>query len=76
MRIRVNAPPCACQRTPPSKEETWPPLQTPPPLERRNTARAIDKGGGWYASRHVPHTGPCSAHCAHWCLDYNLLSNL
>ena len=32
MRIRVNGPPCACQWTPPpSKEETWPPLQMPPP---------------------------------------------
>ena len=39
-RARVNGPP-------PSKEETWPPLQMPPPpLERRNTARAIDMGGG------------------------------
>ena len=27
-------PPCACQWTPPSKEETWPPLPMPPPPPR------------------------------------------
>ena len=40
-------PPCACQWTPPlRKKKHAPPCQRPPPLERRNMARAIDTGGG------------------------------
>ena len=51
MRIRVHGPPCACQWTPPFERRNMAPFaNAPPPLERRNTARAIDIGGGGYTS--------------------------
>ena len=47
MRIRVNAPRARVNGPPLRKKKHGPLCKCPPPpLERRNTARAIDKGGG------------------------------
>ena len=36
----------------------------------------MDLGRGGRSSWHMPHAGPCNAHCADWCHDFPILSAL